>query len=264
MSVVFALSSGSSIAATNPPFANPPSGKVIPTFTTVESVEDTVVGKNLRVGNSITPKTGTTLTLDAQDVNATKNLTTKGNLTSDADLFVSGSIKPKNELNELTLDAPLTIVQKHLNVLGKLNVQENTDFWGDVSVHDILTLTDCANGKVCKYILDVLGGASIKNLDIKENLAVGGVITAKSVGKFHRNTGSVRTVSKFAVGQSSASICYAGEVMMSCSLESTSAPGLFSGKHFSDGVTCIAQAVSTSNTPATYYASAVCFNPKGL
>ncbi len=264
MSVVFALSSGSSIAATNPPFANPPSGKVIPTFTTVESVEDTVVGKNLKIGNSIIPKTGTSLTLDAEDVNATKNLTTKGNLTSEADLFVSGSIKPKNSLNELTLDAPLTFVSKHLNILGQLNVQEMTDFWGTMSIHDVLTLTGCYNGKVCNYILDVFGKASIQSLDIKKDLAVQGAITAKSVGKFHTNTGSIRTISKFAVGQPSASICYAGEVMMSCSLESPSAPGLLNGRHYSDGVNCIAQAVSTSNTAAKYYASAVCFNPKGL
>ncbi len=80
MSVVFAIGTSSSIAATNPPFANPPSGKVIPTFTTVESVEDTIVGKDVRVGNSIKPKTGTNLKLDAEFVNIIKNLSTGGNV----------------------------------------------------------------------------------------------------------------------------------------------------------------------------------------
>ncbi len=79
LGAVFILSTGSTFAGTNPPFVNPPSGSVNPSFMSIESAKDITVGENLKVGNSIQPKGGgTTLLLDAANVAIKNNFEAKG------------------------------------------------------------------------------------------------------------------------------------------------------------------------------------------
>ena len=74
LSLIFSLSSQSVFAGVNPPFNNPPSGNVTPTFTSIESTGDAIVGQILRIGNYIAPKSGGTLNIQANTTNATGKL----------------------------------------------------------------------------------------------------------------------------------------------------------------------------------------------
>ena len=80
LSLIFSLSSQNVSAGVNPPFNNPPSGNVTPTFTSLETSGDTVVGQILRVGNYIAPKSGGTLNVQASATNTTGKVTTGNGL----------------------------------------------------------------------------------------------------------------------------------------------------------------------------------------
>lgn len=108
LGAVFILSSGSTFAGTNPPFVNPPSGSLNPTFTSIESANDTIVGGNIKVGNSIQPKGGgTTLNLDAANVAIKNNFEAKGdgivkNFTANGNALIEGSLNLKGSASSST------------------------------------------------------------------------------------------------------------------------------------------------------------------
>lgn len=90
LAIIFAMTTFGANAGNNPPLANPPGGTISPAFSNLEASTDIIAGQNVRVGNAIKPKTGTSLALDAEKVNFTKDIEIKGKGTIDKDLTVSG------------------------------------------------------------------------------------------------------------------------------------------------------------------------------
>ncbi len=74
LSILLALGTRFVAADNLVPYKTPPSGNVSPTFTSVETSGDVTAGGNLKVGNTIMPKQGTTLNLRAVDVVVNGNL----------------------------------------------------------------------------------------------------------------------------------------------------------------------------------------------
>lgn len=74
LSILLALGTRFVAADNLVPYKTPPSGNVSPTFTSVETSGDVTAGGNLKVGNTISPKQGNTLNLQATDVVVNGNL----------------------------------------------------------------------------------------------------------------------------------------------------------------------------------------------
>lgn len=136
---IFAMTSfGASAGA---PIANPPGGNISPTFTNLTTATDVIVGKNLRVGDSIVPNIGKSFALAADKVNFTKDIEAKGtvlgnylqsvlDITSGKDIIagkdikVTGVIKPNNG-TDLELQADNVLTSNNLHVKGVTTFDNN-------------------------------------------------------------------------------------------------------------------------------------------
>lgn len=181
LGAVFILSSGSTLAGTNPPFVNPPSGSVNPSFMSIESAKDITVGENLKVGNSIQPKGGgTTLLLDAANVAIKNNFEAKGDGIVGKDVLVGGSIKPKTG-DSLNIDAANANFSGNAIINGAVQIIGKTYIDGGIVVKNGLkVLSDAKNkieladptlsGTTTASQLNVTGGANIQKLDVTDDV----------------------------------------------------------------------------------------------
>lgn len=113
-SIFSMMSFGASAGA---PIANPPGGNISPTFTNLTTATDVIVGKNLRIGDSIVPNSGKSFALSADKVNFTKDIEVAGDGIINKVLHVVGSITGKDPLTPLLLNG-------NTNVKGNLNISD--------------------------------------------------------------------------------------------------------------------------------------------
>jgi cytoskeletal protein CcmA (bactofilin family) len=191
-SAYYALQIQFVFADTNPPQVEPPSGTAYPTFDNLETKNDIVVGQNLKVGNTIKPKSGLNLTLDADKVNFKKDLETLGSLVAGNDVLIGGKLKPKSGDTLEIFSPSLTSVSGGMSVSGKLyadgglviknGLKVLSDAQNPISLaNPVLTGTVTADnisvsGKAdINGALDVIGNSTLNNdLLMKKNGQVWG------------------------------------------------------------------------------------------
>ncbi|MCX6733554.1 MAG: hypothetical protein NTX63_01955 [Candidatus Peregrinibacteria bacterium] len=98
---IFAMTSFS--ASAGAPIANPPGGNISPTFTNLTTATDVIVGKNLRIGDSIMPNSGTSFAIKADKVNFTKDVEVKGSVKTD----IISSLLNYVRINGLQINKPV-------------------------------------------------------------------------------------------------------------------------------------------------------------
>lgn len=134
LAIIFAMTAFGANAGNNPPLANPPGGTISPAFSNLEASTDIIAGQNVRVGNAIKPKTGTSLALDAEKINFTKDIEVKGKATIDKTLTVNDvtathgllSLLPTFLINADKIEASKDFEAKGKGIFGD-NVQVAKD-----------------------------------------------------------------------------------------------------------------------------------------
>lgn len=189
LAIIFAMTTFGANAGNNPPLASPPGGTISPAFSNLEASTDIIAGQNVRVGNAIKPKTGTSLALDAEKINFTKDIEVAGGGIVGKVLQVLGSIKGKD-------GSPL-VFDSDAEVSGKFNVKGGS---GDGIFIDNEKISRPAGALKLDSAVNITGalnapmGVSLGNttvvdlkifgangLNVTKDVSVGGKLSAGSI-----------------------------------------------------------------------------------
>lgn len=254
LSLIFSLSSQNVAAGTNPPFNNPPTGNVTPTFTSMETMGDMIVGQTLRVGNYIAPKTGDTLNLQADLVHTAKDFSTGGDVT-----IPTGSSYRSDGPTLDILPGEFTLGNGS-KMPGFINMKGGTYFTnGNENIAHIGPTNSTFNTSI--WIGD--NDQQPSSLAVNGNITSGGKITASAIGKYFFVHGPLANNN----GDSSTATCPTNVVMIGCMRKD-----IFGTNVYSYQTNIIPNAVGAlltpyngicmgTNLPKSSSAAAYCFDP---
>lgn len=251
LSLVFSLGTQLVSAGVNPPFVNPPSGNVNPTFTSLETVGDISAGQNLKVGNSIQPKTGTSLVLDAQNINLLGDLAFNRSLPTNANANVSFNIKEDPSGSNTPMLEIINGVNPNTSVIADVN--------GTLQVHSPFA--------------PALGYVTLKNGHISAKSGIGKYyeVTGKTITRGAPNTATFDTSKASCVVPAGSTVQFA--TLVNCSGRWITPYGISSNadiplsQYTTDTVTgnsCYASIIDNTNKSVSAYefqAVATCFVP---
>lgn len=292
---IFAMTSFSANAGA--PIANPPGGNISPTFTNLTTATDVIVGKNLRIGDSIMPNSGTSFAIKADKVNFTKDLEAKGNIVSSGGGITAeggGWVTGWNLKAVSTIMGTYADISQNIKAFGTITGKDVVADGGSISATGggeikgwNLKATSTVSGTNASFSQDINAVGKITGANIVsqgnistttgtisgKDLAISGHLKTGSVGAFNQmnllgnNGGNSVLVAPGKVGAVSSVNCAAKyEQMLSCSVFSyqntlTASTIISSKTGWGQDWNCSVIAKNNGTTNAIYSAQAVCFDP---
>ena len=279
-------------ASAGAPIANPPGGNISPTFTNLTTATDVIVGKNLRVGDSIVPNSGKSFALAADKVNFTKDIEAKGNIVSDGGNITAtggGSLNGWNVKATSTVMGTNADFSQNIKALGTVTGKDVVADGGNISATGggaisgwNLKATSTVSGTNASFSQDINAAGKITGKDIVASgtLSTNGHIKAASIGDFVFGSDKPIAVTKNGGVTSTTKYCPDNtSTILSCALRyfgpggnPMPTPNIYNGKahignssidRFSDpsGIPfCNATVWNQYDVAITYQIQTTCFN----